>query len=435
MVYKIDRLSRSLMDFSKLVEVFDRAGVTFVSRHPVVQHHDLDGAADAQHPALLRPVRARGHRRAGAGQDQGVAAEGHVDGRQRAASATGSRTGSWWCTSRTRRWSAAIFERFVRIGSATVLARELRDEGVLAPSGKPFDKGALYHLLNNRTYLGLAVHKGTAYPGEHAAIIDQDLWDKVHAILAENARTRSANTRAQTPALLKGLLFGPTGAAMSPTHTRKGNRLYRYYVSQDVLKRGPDACPVGRVPAAEIEAAVIDQLRGVFRQPEIIVGTWRAARAEQDDITEDEAREALTAARPAVGRAVPGRAGADRAAAGRAGRCADARRRGPAPAERARRAGARSGGQQEGGSMNTRATVSADGETITIHIPMTFRKRGGRKMVVTPDGAPWAPRPRVDNAHGQGAGAGVPVAADAGRRASAGRSRSWPSARRSTGAT
>jgi hypothetical protein len=80
---------------------------------------------------------------------------------------------------------------------------------------------------------------------------------------------------------------------MSPTHTRKGNRLYRYYVSQDVLKRGPEACPVGRVPAAEIEGAVIDQLRGTFREPEIIVGTWRAARAEQDVIAEDEACEAL----------------------------------------------------------------------------------------------------------------------------------------------
>ena len=80
---------------------------------------------------------------------------------------------------------------------------------------------------------------------------------------------------------------------MSPTHTRKGSRLYRYYVSQDVLKRGPDACLIGRVPAAEIEAAVIDQLRGIFRQPEIIVGTWRAARAEQKDITREEAREAL----------------------------------------------------------------------------------------------------------------------------------------------
>jgi hypothetical protein len=94
--------------------------------------------------------------------------------------------------------------------------------------------------------------------------------------------------------LLKGLIFGPTGAAMSPSHTRKGKRLYRYYVSQDVLRHGRDACPIGRVPAAEIEAAVIDQLRGVFRQPEVVVGTWRAARAECDDITEDEAREALT---------------------------------------------------------------------------------------------------------------------------------------------
>jgi hypothetical protein len=174
-----------------------------------------------------------------------------------------------------------------------VLARELRAEGVRTKRGKLVDKGYLYKLLNNRTYLGLAVHKDMAYPGEHTAIIEQPLWDKVHAILAENTRTRSANTRAQTPALLRGLIFGPSGAAMSPTHTRKGNRLYRYYVSQDVLKRGPDACPVGRVPAAEIEAAVIDQLRGIFRQPEIIVGTWRAARAGENEITEDEAREAL----------------------------------------------------------------------------------------------------------------------------------------------
>jgi site-specific DNA recombinase len=128
---------------------------------------------------------------------------------------------------------------------------------------------------------------------EHAAIISQELWDKVHAILAENGRTRSARTRAQTPALLKGLLFGPTGAAMSPTHTRKGSKLYRYYVSQDVLQHGRDACPVGRVPAAEIEAVVTDQLRGVFRQPEIIVGTWRAAREEATDVTEAEVREAL----------------------------------------------------------------------------------------------------------------------------------------------
>jgi site-specific DNA recombinase len=93
--------------------------------------------------------------------------------------------------------------------------------------------------------------------------------------------------------LLKGLIFGPTGCAMSPTHTRKGGRLYRYYVSQSVLKHGPDACPVGRVPADEIETAVADQVRGLLRAPEIVVATWRAARKAGSDIPVDEVRQAL----------------------------------------------------------------------------------------------------------------------------------------------
>ncbi len=105
-----------------------------------------------------------------------------------------------------------------------------------------------------------------------------------------------------TPALLKGLLFGPDGAAFLPTHTRKGGRLYRYYVSQTVLKHGAGSCPVGRVPAGEIEAAVIDQLRAVFRQPEIVAGTWKAARAQDSEITEADARDALTRTRSAMGR-------------------------------------------------------------------------------------------------------------------------------------
>ncbi|PWK51657.1 recombinase-like zinc beta ribbon protein, partial [Silicimonas algicola] len=94
-----------------------------------------------------------------------------------------------------------------------------------------------------------------------------------HAILKESPRKRAANTWSDTPALLKGLLYGPDGAAFSPTHTRKGGRLYRFYVSQTVLKHGAGACPVGRVPAGEIERAVIDQLRAVFRQREIVAGT------------------------------------------------------------------------------------------------------------------------------------------------------------------
>jgi hypothetical protein len=137
------------------------------------------------------------------------------------------------------------------------------------------------------------VHKGESYPGEHDAIIDRETWDRVHAILQESSRKRAARTRADTPALLKGLLFGPDGAAFSPTHTRKGGRLYRYYVSQTVLKHGAGSCPVGRVPAGEIEAAVIDQLRTVFRQPEIVAGTWKAACVHAADVTEADARTAL----------------------------------------------------------------------------------------------------------------------------------------------
>jgi site-specific DNA recombinase len=94
-------------------------------------------------------------------------------------------------------------------------------------------------------------------------------------------------------ALLKGLIFGPTDVAMSPAHTRRNGRLYRYYVSTDVLKRDSASCPVRRVPAAEIESAVIDQLRGLLRAPEIVVRTWRAARETGGDISEAEVREAL----------------------------------------------------------------------------------------------------------------------------------------------
>jgi site-specific DNA recombinase len=291
-VYKIDRLSRSLMDFSKLVEAFDRNGVTFVS---VTQSFNTTTSMGRLTLNILLSF---------AQFEREVIAE-RVRDKIRAARAKGIFMGGrvpFGYRLENRKLvideaaagiARMVFERFLRVGSATIVARELRDEGVLAPSGKPFDKGALYHLMRNQTYLGKAVHRGTAHDGEHEAIIGQDLWDKAHAILAENGRTRSARTRAQTPALLKGLIFGPTGAAMSPTHTRKGNRLYRYYVSQDVLKLGPDACPVGRVPAAEIEAAVVDQLRKVFRQPEIVAGTSAAARVQETDVTEREVREAL----------------------------------------------------------------------------------------------------------------------------------------------
>ena len=291
-VYKIDRLSRSLADFAKLVEVFDRHGVTFVS---VTQSFNTTTSMGRLTLNILLSF---------AQFEREVTAE-RIRDKVAASRKKGMWMGGWapWgydVKDRKLIVNAAeaatirmIFERFVTSGSATALARELRAEGVVTKRGKPIDKGALYKLLNNRVYTGEAVHKGKSYPGEHAAIIARALWDKVHAILAESPRKRAAQTRAQTPALLKGLLFGPGGAAFSPTHTRKGDKLYRYYVSQAVLKRGRDACPVGRVPAAEIESAVIDQLRAVFRQPEIIVGTWRAARSHDAEVTETNVREAL----------------------------------------------------------------------------------------------------------------------------------------------
>src|SRR3546814_11160502 len=105
--------------------------------------------------------------------------------------------------------------------------------GTLNKRGKPIDKGFLYKLFRNRLYLGEAVHKGTSYPGEHQAIIDEPLWDQVHAILQESPRQRAANTRPQTTALLKGLIFKDRGIAMPPPGTKQGSRQYRHSTPMD----------------------------------------------------------------------------------------------------------------------------------------------------------------------------------------------------------
>jgi hypothetical protein len=153
-------------------------------------------------------------------------------------------------------------------------------------------------MLNNRVYLGEAVHKGTSYPGEHDAIIDRELWDAVRTILKESPRVRANRSRANTPALLKGLLWGSNGAAFSPSHTRKNGKLYRYYVSQTLLRQGAGACTMGRISAAEVEGTVVEQLRSVFRQPEAIVGAWKSAVKNCPTVPEEEAREALTSLDP-----------------------------------------------------------------------------------------------------------------------------------------
>jgi hypothetical protein len=191
-----------------------------------------------------------------------------------------------------------IFDRFAKTGSALTVARELNAAGEVTKrracatgvrGGRVWTKGAIYKVLANRVHLGEAVHKGVAYPGEHVEIIDQRSWDKVHAVMAEPAHRRGAATRAQVPALLKGLIFGPNGRPMSPSHTRRRGRVYRYYVSREAIADGYDMCPVASVPAADVEGAVLDHVQKLLAAPELIARTWAAAKRESEhDITDRE---------------------------------------------------------------------------------------------------------------------------------------------------
>jgi site-specific DNA recombinase len=291
-VYKIDRLSRSLMDFARLVEILDRNNVTFVS---VTQSFNTTTSMGRLTLNILLSF---------AQFEREVIGE-----RIRDKFAASRRKGMWmggWAplgydvksrklliNEQEAELVRSIFTRFVRGKSASRLIAALAEEGTRNKQGKLIDKGYLYRVLNNRVYLGEAVHKGTAHAGEHDAIVDRDLWGKVHEVLKESPRKRAAHGRARTPALLKGLIFGPTGVAMTPTHTRRRGRLYRYYISTSVIKTGPDACPIRRIPAAEIEAAVIGQIRAMVQTPEIIVATWRRAKQTIDGLTERQVGEEL----------------------------------------------------------------------------------------------------------------------------------------------
>jgi DNA invertase Pin-like site-specific DNA recombinase len=291
-VYKIDRLSRSLMDFAKLVEAFDRGKVTFVS---VTQSFNtttsmgrltlniLLSFAQFEREVIGERIRDKfaASRKKGMWMGGVVPLGYRVENRKLIIDEAEAKI------------VHMTFERFVKIGSATVLARELIAQGVATRSGRPVDKGVLYKLLHNRVYIGEAVHKGIAYPGEHEAIIGRALWDKVHAILGESPRLRANQTRARTPALLKGLIFTGAGRAMTPSHTRRRGKLYRYYVSQRILKGEHEPNGLARVPAAEVEAIVVARMRAMLRDPKIVAGVFREVRSQAPGLTAADARAAL----------------------------------------------------------------------------------------------------------------------------------------------
>jgi site-specific DNA recombinase len=291
-VYKIDRLTRALMDFAKLVEVFDEHQVTFVS---VTQSFNTTTSMGRLTLNMLLSF---------AQFEREVIGE-----RIRDKVAASRRKGMWmggWAPLgydvKDRKLVAnepeatvvrSIFARFARGTPLQELLRQLHDEGARNKQGKPIDKGYFYRILNNRVYLGEAVHKGTSYPGEHVAIIDRKVWDQAHALIDRTPRNRVKRPLGRTPAVLKGLIFGPGGTAMTPAHTRKSGKLYRYYISSDLLRGRNLKSAIRRIPAAQIEAAVISQIKTIATAPEVIVATWRAARQSIKGLSEQQVFEEL----------------------------------------------------------------------------------------------------------------------------------------------
>ena len=290
-VYKIDRLSRSLMDFAKLVEAFEKHQVTFVS---VTQQFNTTTSMGRLTLNILLSF---------AQFEREVIGE-----RIRDKFAASRKRGLWMGGNvplgylvRDRKLVVVeaeaelvrtIFARFAALGSALKVARELNAAGEVTKrwnansklqGGRAWAKGDIYKVLANRVYLGQAVHKGVSYPGEHAAIVDQELWDRAHGVMAEPTRQRAATTRAQVPMLLKGLIFGPNGRPMSPSHTKRRGRIHRYYVTREAIAEGYHSCTVRSVPAADIEAAVLAQVQRLLTTPEMIARTWTASKGELDE--------------------------------------------------------------------------------------------------------------------------------------------------------
>lgn len=293
-VYKIDRLSRSLMDFSRLVEVFDRNGVTFVS---VTQSFNTTTSMGRLTLNILlsfaqferEVIGERIRDKVAASRKRGIWMGGYVpmgyDVKDRKLVVNEAEAAT----------VRMIFERFAALGSASTLARALQVEDVHNKRGKRIDKGFIYKLINNRVYLGDAVHKGTPYPGEHDAIITQDIWDEVHAVLKESPRGRRAKNRNSSEALLKGIIFTDTGAAMTPSYTRKGERLYHYYTSMDLIRNRDSRGGAGpmRLAAAMVDCAVINEMRRIIGAPEIAARVIEAQRREGEPLDDRSVVAAL----------------------------------------------------------------------------------------------------------------------------------------------
>jgi site-specific DNA recombinase len=248
-VYKIDRLTRSLADFAKIVEILDARGASFVS---VTQQFNTTTSMGRLTLNILLSF---------AQFEREVIGE-----RIRDKIAASKRKGMWMGGVPPLGYRAedrklvvidseaeivrAMFRRYVELGSVRLLKEELEARGIKSKAwatasgriigGKPFSRGALYLILRNRTYLGAIVHNGQSHPGEHTPIIDELLWDAAQTRLASNTAERNSATRIRQPSLLTGMLFDCSGNSMTPTHAVKKGRRYRYYVSRPLITNQRD---------------------------------------------------------------------------------------------------------------------------------------------------------------------------------------------------
>jgi DNA invertase Pin-like site-specific DNA recombinase len=264
-VYKVDRLTRSLADFAKLVELFDQHSVSFVS---VTQQFNTTTSMGRLTLNVLLSF---------AQFEREVTSE-----RIRDKIAASKRKGLWvggmaplGYDTKDRKITANeteaarvrdIFRSYLKLGSLNLLLLDLRKRGLvskarLLKSGKKvggiaFARGALAHLLRNRFYIGEVVFKGEVLPGEQPAIVDRKLFDAVQAKLSEQLNSHRVS-RSKSEALLVGRIFDDRGNRMSPSHARKNGTKYRYYISSVLVQgQGEQAGTVNRIPAADVERLI-----------------------------------------------------------------------------------------------------------------------------------------------------------------------------------
>jgi site-specific DNA recombinase len=293
-VYKVDRLSRSLLDFTKLMEVFDRRKVSFVS---VTQQFNTASSMGrlvlnvllsfAQFEREIIGERTRD--KISAMRRKGKWAGGLPPLGYDADPVTSKLVVNADEAARVR----AIFALYRQHGSLLPVVEELRERGWANKrcttkkgterGGRAFDRTSLHRLLTNVAYAGRVPHKGESFPGEHPALVDQKAFEEVQAQLRRNGRTGGAGVRNKSGALLKGLLrCGHCACAMTPSFTSKGSKRYRYYVCSAAQKNGRATCPARSVPAGPIDEFVVERIRGIGRDPVLVRETVAAVRAQHD---------------------------------------------------------------------------------------------------------------------------------------------------------